>query len=164
MDHPSIPHHNPNATVHSIEEWTSLSSSVTQLIVDCCCCNDGQLTILDFSNWRALKVSEIGSHSFQSVETVKIVGLNELERVVIGKNCFTYEQENGPKPNHRFTLKDCEKLRELRIGSQSFMDYSVCEIESVDSLEVIEMGRLNDRSSFFHYASLELKSCSDETK
>ena len=57
-----------------------------------------------------------------------------------------------------------EKLRELRIGSQSFMDYSVCEIEGVDSLEVIEMGRLNDRSSFFHYASLELKSCSNETK
>ena len=66
--------------------------------------------------------------------------------------------------NREFYLKDCEKLRELRIGSQSFMDYSVCEIESVDSLEVIEMGRLNDRSSFFHYASLELKSCSNETK
>ena len=44
------------------------------------------------------------------------------------------------------------------------MDYSVCEIENDDSLEVIEMGRLNEMSSFFYYASLELKSCRDETK
>ena len=158
MNHPSVPHHNPNATVHSIEEWTSLSSSVTQLIVDCCCCNDGQLTILDFSNWRALKVIEIGSHSFQSVETVKIVGLNELERVVIGKNCFTYEQENEPNPNHRFTLKDCEKLKELKMGRWCFYEYAVCEIENNPSLEVIEMGEMGWVSNVFHFASLTLSS------
>ena len=158
MNHPSIPQHNPDANVHSIEEWTSLSSSVTQLIADCCCCNDDQLNTLDLSSWRALKAIEIGSISFQYVETVKIVGLNELERVVIGKNCFTYEQANGPKPNRRFTLKDCEKLKELKMGRWCFYEYTTCEIENNPSLEVIEMGEMGWVSSVFCYASLTLSS------
>ena len=157
MNHPSVPHHNPNANIHSMEEWTSLSSSVTQLIVDCCCDN-GQLNTLDFSNWRALKVIEIGSHSFQSVEVVKIVGLNELERVVIGKNCFTCEMPNGPNPNRRFTLKDCEKLKELKMGRWCFYEYTTCEIENNPSLEVIEMGEMGWVSNVFYYASLTLSS------
>ena len=114
----------------------------------------------------------MGDYSFSYVNEVHMIGLPELERVVIGENCFTEEKYRYinddvykvVNSNRHFYLKDCEKLRELRIGSQSFMDYSVCEIENVDSLEVIEMGRLNGRSSFFHYASLELKSCSNETK
>ena len=158
MDYPSVPHHIPNANVHSMEEWTSLSSSVTQLIVDCCFCSSDQLTILDFSNWRELKVIEIGSHSFQSVEVVKIVGLNELESVVIGKNCFTCEQANGPNPNCRFTLKDCEKLKELKMGRWCFYEYTTCEIENNPSLEVIEMGEMGWVSNVFHFASLTLSS------
>ena len=65
-------------------------------------------------------------------------------------------------PNRHFYLKDCEKLKELKIGCESFMGYSVCEIENVPSLEVIEMGELNEWSANFYYASLKLKSGSDE--
>ena len=162
MDHPSIPQHNPNANVHSMEEWTSLSSSVTQLIVDCCCCNDDQLKTLDFSNWRVLKGIEIGSISFQYVETVKIVGLNDLERVVIGKNCFTQHKSSfGKNPDRHFYLKDCERLKELKIGYYSFNEYWVCRIENVDRLEVIEMGEIEEGGCTFKFASLELKSDSE---
>ena len=44
------------------------------------------------------------------------------------------------------------------MGCFSFSDYSVCEIENVPSLEVIEMGELNGYSYNYCYASLELKS------
>ena len=44
------------------------------------------------------------------------------------------------------------------MGRDSFSDYSVCEIEDVDALEVIEFGELNEESRSFFYASLELKS------
>ena len=44
------------------------------------------------------------------------------------------------------------------------MDYSVCEIENVSSLEVIEMGELNEKSSNFWFASLELNSGIDGMK
>ena len=163
---------NPNATVHSIEELNALDSTVETIIVDNNSCNDRSFTVLNLTRFVNLKVFEVGDYSFSYVNEVHMIGLPELERVLIGENCFTKEKYNYinddvykvVNSNRHFYLKDCEKLRELRIGSQSFMDYSVCEIESVDSLEVIEMGRLNDRSSFFHYASLELKSCSNETK
>ena len=64
-------------------------------------------------------------------------------------------------PNHHFYLKNCERLRELKIGCKSFMDYSVCEIENVNRLEVIEIGEMNEGSGNFLFASLELKSDSE---
>ena len=50
------------------------------------------------------------------------------------------------------------------MGRISFSDYSVCEIENVPSLEVIEMGELNEAIYNFRYASLELKSDSERTE
>ena len=73
--------------------------------------------------------------------------------MVIGDFCFTYYHEGEMNPNRHFYLKDCERLRELKIGRHSFADYSVCEIENVPSLEVIEIN-----SNSFHDAPLELKS------
>ena len=49
-------------------------------------------------------------------------------------------------------------MRELKIGSGSFCDYDVCEIENVPSLEVIEMGELNEESYNFYNSDLLLKS------
>ena len=113
------------------------------------------------SGLKWLKSIEIGDECFENVNEVKLIGLNRLESVVIGKNCFT-KCKNGwfpsVNPNRHFYLKNCERLRELKIGCRSFSDYSVCEIENVDSLEVIEMGELNNGSVNFCEASLELKS------
>ena len=81
---------------------------------------------------------------------------------MIGKSCFTtagYDIINNAKnPNRRFCLKSCERLRVLKIGCYSFSDYSVCKIGHLPSLEVIEMGELNEASYNFYHASLELKS------
>ena len=99
---------------------------------------------------------------FRETEELKLIGLNGLERVVIGGDCFYSVSRSignhGMNPNSLFYLKNCEKLRELKIGRWSFNEYSVCEIENVHSLEVIEMGDLNYDSWNFYYASLELKS------
>ena len=87
---------------------------------------------------------------------------------MIGNGCFTtagYDAiKDAKNPNRRFCLKDCERLKELRIGCKAFMDYSVCEIENVPSLEVIGMGDLKEGSASFYHASLELKSECDGMK
>ena len=120
---------------------------------------------LDLSSLTNLKVFEVGDYSFAFVDEVKLIGLNQLERVVIGKNSFTREKNDcGNDPSRHFYLKDCERVRELKIGRYSFSDYSVCEIENVPSLEVIEMGELDEDSYSFRYASLELKSDSQRMK
>ena len=109
----------------------------------------------------------MGDECFTETDELKLIGLNQLERVVIGNHSFIrngYSTKEGMNPNHHFYLKNCKRLRELKIGCQSFMDYSVCEIENVPSLEVIEMGELNEGSYNFYYASLELKSDSQRMK
>ena len=135
------------------------------MIVDNNACNDKCFKALVLSFFSNLKVLEVGDYSFAFVEEVKLIGLSHLERVVIGKNCFTKKKKGtGNNPTRHFHLKNCERLRELKIGCQSFSDYSVCEIENVPSLEVIEMGELNRWSFNFCYASLELKSDSERMK
>ena len=135
------------------------------VIVDSNSCNDKCFATLILSFFSNLKVFEVGDYSFAFVEEVKLIGLSHLERVVIGKNCFTKKKKGtGNNPTRHFHLKNCERLRELKIGCQSFSDYSVCEIENVPSLEVIEMGELNRWSFNFCYASLELKSDSERMK
>ena len=127
-------------------------------------CNDESFTLLDLSLLSNLKVFEVGDYSFAYVDETKLIGLTELERVVIGKNSFTRENSAGHDPNRRFYLKNFPQIRELKMGCNSFSKYSLCEIENVPSLEVIEMGDLNEESRNFYSASLELKSDSQRMK
>ena len=132
------------------------------MIVDNNACNDKGSSQLNLSFFSNLKVFEVVDYSFSFVDEVKLIGLSHLERVVIGSHCFRKDlKENSDR---HFYLKNCERLRELKMGCYSFSDYSVCEIENDASLEVIEMGELNEVSFNFHHASLELKSDSQRMK
>ena len=141
-----------------------MNLSIEALIVDNDTCNDTSVTVLDLSSFIYLKVFEVGDYSFTCMNQLKMMGLNQLERVVIGRKCFTYNYGWGNDPNRHFYLKNCKRLRELKIGRFSFSDYSVCEIANVPSLEVIEMGELSRESGSFFGASLELKSKVDEMR
>ena len=139
-----------------------MKRSIETLIVDSNTCNDKDCGVLDLSSFSNLKVFEVGDYTFSYVNEVKLIGLNRLERVVMGRHCFSSSFMKNP--DRHFYLKNCERLRELRIGIWSFIDYSVCEIENVPSLEVIEMGESNEWNRNFSYASLELKSVSRRMK
>ena len=107
----------------------------------------------------ALESLEIGNECFMYVNEVKLIGLGELESVEIGMNSFTQHKNGyGNDPDRHFYLKNCPKLKSLKMGRYSFSDYSVIEIENVVALEVIEMGEYDEDSYNFYYASLELKS------
>ena len=117
INHPSIPKPNPHANVHSLDELMAMSQSVEVLIVDNNACNDKCFTALVLSLFSNLKVFEVGDYSFTFVEEVKLIGVNQLERVVIGMHCFTKHKNGWSRdPNRHFNLKDCERLRELKIG------------------------------------------------
>ena len=147
-----------------MDELNALDSTVESIIVDGC--NDPSFTVLNLTRFVNMKVIEVNDDSFAYVTEVHLIGLPELERVVIGMYSFTRCKDiwvTG-NPDRHFYLKDCPQLRELKIGHFSFSDYAVCEIENVPSLEVIEMGELNGESRNFLYASLELKSDSERMK
>ena len=114
-------------------------------------------SVCEIDSLNSLEVIEMGNGCFQNVGELKLIGLKKLEKVMIGNKCFTRDDVRTSDPNHQFCLKECDALRELKIGNGSFNDYSVCEIDSLNSLEVIEIGG-------FCHASLELKSHSQRMK
>ena len=152
-------------SVKCVGDLKNANSYVGVIVIASNCCNDGELSVLDLSRFVNLRELKVGDECFENVNEVKLIGINRLKRVVIGMNCFTKKKNSyGNYPNRHFYLKNCERLRELKMGRYSFSDYTVCEIENVPSLEVIEMGEVNEASCNFYYASLELKSDCERMK
>ena len=141
-------------TIHKLEEYI-VDGRVGVIVLGDGCCNDKTFDKLDLRGFVNLRELKVGNECFMYVEEVKIVGLSDLESVEIGMNSFI----GNSTPNRHFYLKNCPKLKSLKIGRFSFSDYTVIEIENVDALEVIEVGDLHGyRSCNFYCASLELKS------
>ena len=111
---------------------------------------------IDLSKYFNLKNVSIGNRCFENQDVLNLTGLHSLERVMIGENSFT--KSSGNNANRKLYVKNCDALKELKIGRYSFSDYSLIEIENVNSLELIEIGEVNEVSFNFYSASLELKS------
>lgn len=85
----------------------------------------------------------IGNESFRHVRDLKVDGLEELESVVIGENCFTYstsDVSNSNRKDGKVQIKDCPRLKLIQVGPYSFSDYHSLELTNLPSLESIEMG------------------------
>ena len=141
--------------VSTVGELNALNSAVTELTISNNSFNTAA-SELRLSRYKRLKRIVIGNECFRYVNELRLVGLSELESVEIGMNSFTKFKNTWKvtsDPNRHFYVKNCPKLKSLKMGRYSFSDYTVIEIENVDALEVIEM----DDYSFYH-ASLEMKS------
>ena len=152
-------------SVECVGDLKNVNCYVGVIVIASNCCNDSELSVLDLSRFVNLRELIVGDESFENVNEVKLTGLKELESVVIGVSSFTKKKNgSGNDPNRHFYLKDCERVRELKMGRHSFSDYFVCEIENAPSLEVVEMGQLDEYSYNFCHASLELKSDCERMK
>ena len=105
-------------------DFVTLDENVTCILV-----NKGICTSEDFDEWEIneyvqLRELIVGDECFQYVKDLKIVGLNELKKVEIGKQCFC--KTNGGE----FVLKDCEKLESVKIGDGSFVGVMNVVLES----------------------------------
>ena len=147
------------AMISCKRDWDCVDKRVGVVEVSNGCCNEEGLKELDLRGFVNLRELKVGNECFEYVKEVKVIGLSELESVEIGMNSFTKCKNGaGNDPNRHFYLKNCPKLKSLKMGRYSFSDYSVIEIENVDALESIAMGEVNEESCNFRYASLELKS------
>ena len=143
------------------EENQLLHNRIEELIVSDDSCTGEEWRALDLSLMPNLKEFIVGDNCFTYVYEVKLIGLNQLERVVIGESSFAEEDAYYCHTYGHFYLKDCERVKELKIDRGSFKQYSVCEIDGVPSLEVIELG-VPDKGGavFFATKCFELKSVS----
>ena len=125
-----------------------LHNRVEELIVKDNSCNGKEWKSLDLSLLSKLRKLRIGDECFDKVERVKLNGLSELESVVVGDNSFTAQGEFDPftfitYDAMPFEMKDCEKLKELIIGEESFGFFNVFSLENTPSMERIIMKREN---------------------
>ena len=143
-----------------------LHNHVEQFIVSSKCCNEETWKRLDLSFLSNLQELAISDCCFQNVEEVELIGLSKLERVAIGNSSFSMDDPflDYRDPSGHFYLKNCDRLRELKIGYWSFYNYAMVEIENMARLEVIEIGDLDGQGHDFLCASLELKSASQRMK
>ena len=155
-----------SVVISSKSDWDHINKRVVEMIiVNSNCCNEEAFNILDFSDCQHLRELSIGNDCFENVKVVRFVGMDELESVMIGDNSFTkikdIEGANvQPDPIRHFYLKSCPKMKSLNIGHYSFLDYSICEIESVDALETIQIGEVGkDSMNFMFCCAFQLRSC-----
>lgn len=143
--------------MHSVGELNALDSGTETIIVENKSCNDEDFTDLNLTRFTNLTSLVVGDLCFEHVNTMIVVGLDNLETIKIGMDSFkghTYSQDSV------FSVKNCSSLRELKIAPSSFHRWSIFEIEDVPSLEVIEIGYLHYDGVYdsFDDASLELNS------
>ena len=81
--------------------------------------------------------------------------LDNLECIRIGMYRFGCSEE----ADYSFSVKNCSRLKELRIGPDSFGRWNFTEFENLPSLEVIQIGYMHSYDDYSFYSdSLELKS------
>ena len=115
------------------------------------CSDSYQWRVFDVSMLVSLRELTVGTDCYETVRVMKLMGMHELEKVVVENYCFRgTNPDNGDRSEKpQFYVNNCEKLRELRIGCRSFSDYTVCAIENVPSLEVIQIGNMEESSGNF---------------
>lgn len=109
------------------KDFLSLDEDVEGIEVKNGMCNNEAFDEWSMDEYVRLRELIVGDECFQFVKDLKIVGLNALEKVEIGKECFC-KASGGV-----FEMRDCEKLRSVRIGDGSFVGVMSVVFESMIS-------------------------------
>ena len=109
------------------KDFVSLDENVEVIEVKNGMCNNEAFEEWSMEEYVRLRELIVGDECFQFVKDLKIVGLNALEKVKIGKQCFC-ETSGGV-----FEMRDCEKLKSVKIGDCSFVSVMSVVFESMIS-------------------------------
>ena len=136
-----------NLPIHKLHEKLTLKNGdslllplgIEELTIGICSFNDRGISSINFSSaFIQLKRIEIDSYCFKYVREFLLDGLEKLESVKIGWDCFIisdYEHVDGI-----CRITNCPNLRELEIGHRSFCGFNHFEVSNVNSLQSIQIG------------------------
>ena len=113
------------------DDFVLLDEDVEVIEVKKGVCNDEAFEEWNMNEYVRLRELIVGDECFQFVKDLKIVGLNALEKVEIGKQCFC-NASGGV-----FEMRNCEKLNSVRIGDGSFVGVVSVVFESECFVEVM---------------------------
>ena len=111
--------------VKNDDDFLLLDESVELIEVKNGVCNDEDFEEWEMEEYVRLRELIVGDECFQFVKDLEIVGLNALEKVEIGKECFC-KASGGV-----FEMRDCVKLKSVRIGDGCFVSVVSVVFESM---------------------------------
>ena len=117
--------------VKNDDDFLLLDESVEVIEVKKGVCNDEDFEEWEMNEYVRLRELIVGDECFQFVKDLMIVGLNALEKVEIGKQCFC-KASGGV-----FEMRNCEKLKSVKIGDGSFVSVVSVVFESKCFDEVV---------------------------
>ena len=113
------------------DDMVLLDQNVIVIVVKNGVCSDEAIEYWEMDEYVQLRELIVGDECFQFVKDLRIVGLNALEKVEIGKQCF-FNASGGV-----FEMRDCEKLESVKIGDGSFVGVVSVVFESECCVEVV---------------------------
>ena len=117
--------------VKNDDDFLLLDEEVEVIEVKNGVCNDEDFEEWEMGEYVRLRELIVGDECFQFVKDLMIVGLNALEKVEIGKQCFC-KASGGV-----FEMRNCEKLKSVKIGDGSFVGVVSVVFESECFDEVV---------------------------
>ena len=117
--------------VKNDDDFLLLDESVEGIEVKNGMCNDEDFEEWNMNEYVRLRELIVCNECFQFVKDLRIVGLNALEKVEIGKQCFC-KASGGV-----FEMRDCEKLKSVKIWDGSFVGVMSVVFESECFGEVV---------------------------
>ncbi len=117
--------------VKNDDDFLLLDEEVEVIEVKNGVCNDEDFEDWEMGEYARLRELIVGDECFQFVKDLRIVGLNALEKVEIGRQCFC--QASGGV----FEMRNCEKLKSVKIGDGSFVSVMNVVFESECYDEVV---------------------------
>ena len=101
------------------------------------------LSVFDVDCLKGIERLEIEDVCFKEVNRFVIDGLNELKSIIIGKKSFYFDIENS-RLGSKCVIMNCDQLRQIHIGEDSFYWYKSFELKNLPSLISIQL----DHSTF----------------
>ena len=150
----------PSESNLTIDQFESLDSNITSLILPNWSCNDVNYILFDISRFTLLESLEIGNDSFGSIETFLINDLPKLRSLKIGSNSFTQVKYDRIARNESksFHIMNCESLESIEIGVNSFSDFGgEFELSNLKSLKSIKIGSFENESCNFLWSSFIIR-------
>ena len=109
------------------KDFVSLDENVEVIEVKNGMCNNEAFEEWNMEEYVRLRELIVCDKCFQFVKDLRIVGLNAVEKVEIGKQCFC-KASGGV-----FEMRECEKLKSVKIGDGSFVGVMSVVFESMIS-------------------------------
>ena len=108
-------HSSGRVVVKCDDDFLSLDEDVEVIEARNGVCNNEAFEEWEMNEYVMLRELIVGDECFQFVKDMRIVGLDALEKVEIGKQCFCKASDGV------FEMRNCEKLKSVKIGDGSFV-------------------------------------------